>query len=118
MDFQKPDCLLVYGDTNSTLSGALAVSKLQIPVAHVEAGLRSFNKKMPEEINRILTDHIYESNFYAPTTNAKENLMNEGIINSKINVVGDVMFDAVLAFSLAERKSKWWELKYYFAPRI
>ncbi len=101
---EKPDLILVYGDTNSTLAGALCGSKLLIPVAHVEAGLRSFNMKMPEEQNRILTDHV-SSLLFVPTSSAIENLKNQGITD-KVYQVGDVMYDAILHFKdLAEKKS-------------
>lgn len=93
-----PDWLLVYGDTNSTLAAALAAAKLHIPVAHVEAGLRSFNREMPEEINRVLTDHI-ATRLYAPTTKAVAHLQREGIDPSKIVLAGDVMFDAYLHYA-------------------
>lgn len=88
---EKPDALLVYGDTNSTLAGALAAAKLHIPVAHVEAGLRSFNMKMPEEVNRILTDRV-STRLYCPTKTACRNLENEGVIEGVLNS-GDIMLD-------------------------
>jgi UDP-N-acetylglucosamine 2-epimerase (non-hydrolysing) len=91
---ERPDCVLVYGDTNSTLAGALAAVKLHLPVAHVEAGLRSFNRSMPEEINRVLTDHVANL-LYCPTETARSNLLREGIAAGVFNF-GDVMYDAVL----------------------
>jgi UDP-GlcNAc3NAcA epimerase len=94
---EKPDVVMVYGDTNSTLAGALAAAKLHIPIAHVESGLRSFNMGMPEEVNRILTDRI-SSWLFTPTQTAVTNLKREGFIDQQIIHVGDVMFDVALHY--------------------
>lgn len=94
---EKPEWVLVYGDTDSTLAGTLAAVKLHIPVAHVEAGLRSFNRRMPEEVNRVLTDHA-ASLLFAPTRTAVQHLATEGIVGSAVQCVGDVMYDAALHY--------------------
>jgi UDP-GlcNAc3NAcA epimerase len=106
---ERPDTVIVYGDTNSTLAGALAAAKLKMPVAHVEAGLRSYNRSMPEEINRLLTDHL-STFLFCPTAQAVRNLSKEGIKDRRTRIVknvGDVMYDSILYYSkVAAEKSR------------
>ncbi len=105
LERERPDWVLVYGDTNSTLAGALAASKLHMRVAHVEAGMRSYNRVMPEETNRVLTDHVSDL-LLCPTETAVDNLRKEGIVRG-VHRVGDVMFDALLQFlPIARRRSR------------
>ncbi|HMS01006.1 MAG TPA: UDP-N-acetylglucosamine 2-epimerase (non-hydrolyzing) [Anaerolineales bacterium] len=105
MSSVKPDCVLVYGDTNSTLAGALTAAKAGIPLAHVEAGLRSYNRAMPEEVNRVLTDHV-STWLFCPTDVAVQNLKKEGIVKG-VHQIGDVMYDALLHnLEIAREKSQ------------
>lgn len=106
--YEEPDIVLVYGDTNSTLAGALAAVKLHIPIAHVEAGLRSFNKAMPEEINRILTDQMSDY-LFVPSIKAKQNLINEGVDEEKIYIVGDIMYDVSIYYKEKMVKPRWFD---------
>lgn len=102
---EKPDCIVLYGDTNSTLAGAIAASKIHVPIVHIEAGLRSFNKSMPEEINRICCDHC-STLLFSPTATGYRNLVNEGI-TSGIYHCGDVMYDNSKYFAnIADKKSQ------------
>ena len=102
---ERPDLVLVVGDVNSTLACSLAAAKLHIPVAHVEAGLRSFDREMPEEINRVLTDHLADF-LFTTCLDANENLRNEGIEDKKIHLVGDVMIDTLIKYKdIAKRRS-------------
>ncbi len=98
----RPDAMLVYGDTNSTLAGALVAAKLHIPVYHVEAGIRSFNRRMPEEINRVLTDHVSRL-LFCPTRTAVDHLKAEGITDG-VHLIGDVMYDATIFAKVAARQ--------------
>mgnify|MGYP000275914317 CR=1 FL=1 len=101
---EKPDLVIVYGDTNTTIAASLAAAKMNIKIAHIESGLRSFNTRMPEEINRVLTDHC-SNLLFAPTQTAVENLRNEGITNG-VHMVGDIMYDALINnIEIASKKS-------------
>jgi len=103
---EKPDVVMVYGDTNSTLAGALTAAKLRLPIAHVEAGLRSFNRAMPEEVNRIVTDHL-STLLFTPAASSENQLRQEGITRG-VHVTGDVMYDAVLHYApLAAQASRY-----------
>lgn len=106
----RPDLVLVYGDVNSTIAAALVCAKLRIPVGHVEAGLRSFDRTMPEEINRLLTDQISDL-LFTPSVDGNENLLREGIAPAKIHFVGNVMIDTLIRI-LPQAEAKWADLKF------
>lgn len=110
---EQPNGVVVYGDTNSTLAGALVASKLHIPVFHIEAGLRSFNKKMPEEVNRVLTDHV-SSGLFTPSKIASDNLEKEGLVEG-IYEVGDIMKDIVVYVKRNNLLKSLNEVNYYYA---
>lgn len=114
---KKPDCVVVIGDTNSTLAGALAAVKMHIPVAHVEAGLRSFNRKMPEEINRIICDHACDM-LFAPTERAYQQLLKENIPDEKVINSGDVMLDATNYFTAKAEKGSQILERYKLHPKF
>ncbi|MCV3214644.1 UDP-N-acetylglucosamine 2-epimerase (non-hydrolyzing) [Plectonema radiosum NIES-515] len=110
----KPDWICVYGDTNSTLAGALVAAKLCIPLAHIEAGLRSFNRQMPEEVNRVVTDHLSQL-LFAPTPLAVECLQKEGIVEG-VHLVGDVMMDSILTYQAKAKQTSEILVKYQLQP--
>lgn len=112
---EKPDAVLVYGDTNSTLAASLAASKLHIPIIHVEAGLRSFNRRMPEEINRLLTDHL-STLLFCPSQEAADQLAKEGI-HKGVYTTGDIMYDAVLHHRYEANKQSTIQLKRGLIPK-
>jgi UDP-GlcNAc3NAcA epimerase len=126
LETERPEMVLVYGDTNSTLAGALAAKKMDIRVAHIEAGLRSFNMKMPEEVNRILTDRISDL-LFCPTEDAVHNLLKEGFQNFKCQIenVGDVMYDAALYYGaissqrsdIISRLKSSWQFRGLYGPQ-
>lgn len=115
MEIETPDGVIVYGDTNSTLAGALVSAKMNIPIYHIEAGIRSYNKEMPEEINRILTDHVSRI-LFVPTNAAIDNLRKEGIENNVHNV-GDIMKD-LIQLVLRNKWIKYSEFKNYYYATI
>lgn len=110
----RPDWVCVYGDTNSTLAGALVAAKLNIPLAHIEAGLRSFNRQMPEEVNRVVTDHLAQL-LFAPTQLAVQCLHDEGIVRG-VQLVGDVMMDAILTYLAKARETSVLLVKHQLNP--
>lgn len=112
---EKPDAVVVFGDTNSTLAGALAAAKLHIPVAHVEAGMRSFNRLMPEELNRVTADHLADINFCSTRT-AVDNLKREGLSKSA-RLVGDIMVDSLCHFLPSDRQRRKILAEYGLEPR-